>query len=330
MIGVVVLIRCIAKNFTCVYVKLDETGIQEKIAPQSDVVFECQIRQQARIPKLIKLGDVIEVLGQIEQESVCLSTLVPRVLKKYDAKVSGQFCPDPGAKRVSQLPQLEKDKVAVACKYWLSDSKCRRNEVGICRFAHPDPSSEQFVEARNARLEKLDLKRAVKVHDPADPFAGHKQKRSARAVVFAKWVLEKYGKVACILDVAGGKGELSRELLKIGACERVILVDPRCNVKSFSGLTHMKVCFDSDFNPNTNIDLVVGMHIDQVTEPAIEWAVAKGVPFAVVPCCVFAELFPRNGNVTNYQELIRWLLEKFRCNKDFLPLQGRNIIVWTK
>jgi hypothetical protein len=56
-------------------------------------------------------------------------------------------------------------------------------------------------------------------------------------------------------------------------------------------------------------------------------AVCHNVPFAVVPCCVFAELFPRNGRVTTYEQLLVWLLDKFGAQKGFLPLQGRNVVV---
>lgn len=76
----------------------------------------------------------------------------------------------------------------------------------------------------------------------------------------------------------------------------MILVDPRCNVRKFDGLSHRKEFFGPDWNcGESKIDLVVGMHIDQVTEPAIEWAFSRRIPFAVVPCCVFVDLFPRQG-----------------------------------
>ena len=39
-------------------------------------------------------------------------------------------------------------------------------------------------------------------------------------------------------------------------------------------------------------DVLVGMHPDQATEPVVDAAIALGKPFAVVPCCVFPELFP--------------------------------------
>lgn len=38
--------------------------------------------------------------------------------------------------------------------------------------------------------------------------------------------------------------------------------------------------------------LVVGMHPDEATEAIVSHSLAHGKRFAVVPCCVFAHLFP--------------------------------------
>eukprot|EP00961_Rhodomonas_salina_P052194 700656-Rhodomonas_salina.1 len=38
--------------------------------------------------------------------------------------------------------------------------------------------------------------------------------------------------------------------------------------------------------------VLVGMHPDQATEPLVDFCLGSGKPFAVVPCCVFATLFP--------------------------------------
>ena len=61
--------------------------------------------------------------------------------------------------------------------------------------------------------------------------------------------------------------------------------------------------------------LVVGFHPDQATDYAIEMAKALGVPFAVVPCCVFPSEFPHRrladgSKVKYYTELIKYLQEQ--------------------
>jgi len=64
--------------------------------------------------------------------------------------------------------------------------------------------------------------------------------------------------------------------------------------------------------------LVVGFHPDQATDYCIDLAAVLGVPFCVVPCCVFPREFPhrrlaslggqeKHRPVRNYEELIEYL-----------------------
>ena len=46
--------------------------------------------------------------------------------------------------------------------------------------------------------------------------------------MFADWLLEKFGKVKCV-DVAGGSGDLTRELLDHGF--QSVVIDPRRDTK---------------------------------------------------------------------------------------------------
>ncbi|GMH77749.1 hypothetical protein TrRE_jg8293 [Triparma retinervis] len=69
------------------------------------------------------------------------------------------------------------------------------------------------------------------------------------------------------------------------------------------------------FNIFLNADLVVGFHPDGGTEPAIDFALARAIPFAVVPCCVFPSLFKERTNsqgvkVKTYEQFIEYLSEK--------------------
>ena len=61
--------------------------------------------------------------------------------------------------------------------------------------------------------------------------------------------------------------------------------------------------------------LVVGFHPDQATDSCIDLALALGVPFCVVPCCVFPSEFPhrrlRDGSrVRDYPGLLEYLQTK--------------------
>jgi len=79
---------------------------------------------------------------------------------------------------------------------------------------------------------------------------------------------------------------------------------------------------------------VVGMHPDQATEFLVDLALHFGRPFAVVPCCVYAKLFPgrclKDGRpVKSYNELVEYLMEKnpaIRCKT--LGFEGRNKVLY--
>ena len=81
-------------------------------------------------------------------------------------------------------------------------------------------------------------------------------------------------------------------------------------------------------------DVLVGMHPDQATEPIVDAAIELGKPFAVVPCCVFPELFPdrrtKDGDsVRTYVQFLDYLVAKHPDIKlAYLPFKGRNRVVY--
>ena len=80
--------------------------------------------------------------------------------------------------------------------------------------------------------------------------------------------------------------------------------------------------------------VIVGMHPDQATEAIVDFALAHGKSFAVVPCCVFPSLAPqrrvRSGQrVVQYPAFIQYLAEKhhgIRIGR--LPFAGKNIVLY--
>lgn len=79
--------------------------------------------------------------------------------------------------------------------------------------------------------------------------------------------------------------------------------------------------------------LVIGLHPDQATEPIVDFALSHNKPFAIVPCCVFHNLWPdRRVNrkpVVTYFDFIDYLCAKDpRIKTDFLNMSGRNKILW--
>ena len=144
-----------------------------------------------------------------------------------------------------------------------------------------------------------------------------------------------------VLDVGGGKGELCSVLSKKGlAC---ILMDPREKKRENEPFT--RICqsltlqnVDSVLR-DQKIALVVAMHADQGTEPALLFALKRNIDCCIVPCCVFPDSFPerkfRGGGVRVYKTFFKYLMEKCREQKreplvDHLPFKGRNTILYIR
>lgn len=88
--------------------------------------------------------------------------------------------------------------------------------------------------------------------------------------------------------------------------------------------------------------ILCGMHSDQATEAIVDAALLKKKPFAVVPCCVFPNLFPdrrytdtsdasESKKVASYNDFIKYLLQKdSRIKSTFLPFIGRSQVLYMK
>ena len=93
--------------------------------------------------------------------------------------------------------------------------------------------------------------------------------------------------------------------------------------------------------------ILIGLHPDQATEIIVDIALKLNKPFAIIPCCVFANDFPhrklkrkKTGNVENnteyeeiqvssYEQFIEYLCEKDKnIQKTFLPFEGKNLLLY--
>ena len=76
------------------------------------------------------------------------------------------------------------------------------------------------------------------------------------------------------------------------------------------------------------------MHPDQVTSEIVEFSNARGIPWAVVPCCVCSKDFPKrklaDGTfVKTHPQFIEWLLLQHpKAQKCTLDFEGKNICVF--
>ncbi|KAG0055788.1 hypothetical protein BGZ83_007368 [Gryganskiella cystojenkinii] len=124
------------------------------------------------------------------------------------------------------------------CKFWINSQKCLLGPV--CRSKHPTGDEyarireiwvKERVQARRERVQQLIL--------PDDPHTiSSKVPHSQRAFIFARWLVEKFGKDFLnsgygVLDVAGGKGEISLFLTHMFSVRSTVVEPQRRNDKSY-------------------------------------------------------------------------------------------------
>ena len=96
----------------------------------------------------------------------------------------------------------------------------------------------------------------------------------------------------------------------------------------------------SDSIPSTSLELIKGcsaicaLHPDEATEAAVDLAIRYRKPWAVVPCCIFARLFPNRrlksgAQVSSHNDFLQYLQEKQKGAKvKKLDFVGKNDCVY--
>ena len=258
------------------------------------------------------------------------------------------------------------------CREWLKTGQCEAMLRGECEaFSHEFASEEDKARAvrRRAARKQSFGKKIRSFGDGSGPEEeqccnddGHvretKLQKTQRTSQFVEFLLEIYGKQALnqgcgVLDVAGGRGNISFQL----QCEHDIqstLIDPgvrahllnpkqRKQLKKSGKVVfrHIAACLDDDFAADPDrarylqeASLLIGMHPDEATEQIVLHALAHGKKFAVVPCCVFACLWPdrklKDGTLVRHvDEFCLYLKEKDpRIREKWLPFVGRNRVLY--
>eukprot|EP00956_Cyclotella_meneghiniana_P037021 scaffold133855_cov77-Cyclotella_meneghiniana.AAC.3 len=220
---------------------------------------------------------------------------------------------------------------------------------------------------------------------------GGKHAKGKRAKIFADWVLQTFVDTLpeidkfchpCnstlqnlhVLDIAGGKGHLSLELVlqqasnKLPAQSRIArctIIDPvvrKGDAKMRQSKLHkMKTSYNhrteptvithhasyftsdslklmhNDFIDSCEADtklLLLGLHPDQCTEDIVDAALKHNTSFAIVPCCVYSDLFPSrrlydNFPVRSYDTFLKYLMQKDNEIKmTTLPFEGKNVVLY--
>ena len=266
--------------------------------------------------------------------------------------------PSPGtqvsATKLARAPRTD------VCKYWLNSKNCPLKQ---CTLRHIEDEDERrallkvYKAERNRKREEMQLSTGRQFGEEAVAGGGGKKApKKNRAKIFVDWVVrtvgkERLGQGTGVLDVAGGKGELARLLRLEGV--PCTTIDPRGEAGgsfdhgSAEGAVdneQIVAMFDKALWEEggehagiiSGCSMVIAMHPDQATEPAIDFAISRGKPFAVVPCCVFGRkaddlrmVGAGEGDlVVTYEQWIQYLRSKRDDIKtDFLGFRGRDVVL---
>ncbi|CAJ1329812.1 unnamed protein product [Effrenium voratum] len=253
--------------------------------------------------------------------------------------------------------QLLPDRPLALCKRW---SGCAAGDCeASCGFRHYFETEAEEAKAQSAaaaRLRSQRLQREELAAYDGDGAGGAHDKagKRQRAWSFAAWLVQRYGHEALqngVLDVAGGQGDLSW-VLSVEKGIPCTLVDPALRrdgaLKSWQrralrkrgwqeAFSHLAVSFEEkNFDSGghqallASASLVVGLHPDEATEAIVDLALRYGRKFAVVPCCVFAQLFPHRRapggeEVRTLSQFCAYLRAKdARIQEAMLDFEGRN------
>lgn len=308
---------------------------------------ELLFQAKKSLDERIHLGDHVKFHGHKDSDDEeCFNVMSYSVLVKFsETNPDSTFLAIPPGDVAEQDP----DSISKShCKFWLNTGSCPRDP---CQYLH-EKSNSDLKAARKAFVDH-------KFKDSHDLSSRHQ-----RASIFADWLINTFADVlqdgsdhATVLDVAGGRGDLSFEL-KVKRCSpaNVMIVDPRDQklkrwqqemVKKASESTpqlptHIKELFDKDIFHHQalngrKVHLIVGMHPDEATEPLVDIAVANKIAFAVIPCCLFSHLFPQRRLLESgdeprtYEDYIKYLCEKHEGIQSVnLPFRGRNTVLYCK
>ena len=320
-----------------------------------------------------KLGNVVDVVGKLTRgrwdgQTKSRSTAAwVLTCEGVNEVVEAWATANPGkcfARELYVQPAAPRDDSAESkpgdtpapCKFFINNGYCAKGDA--CKYAHDRAVQREWIAARKAK------RREIAATQYGDPHGDAVANKSARAVKFAEWLRGKFGDDVLnagtgILDVAGGRGDISFELFTKQGIKST-LVEPRARklnkqqhkwlkarekkfkTESDDGALFQKpeLCeqIKTEFTSENwhlfkDCSVVIGMHPDQATEAIVDFANLYDKPFAIVPCCVFPELFnhrrDRQGApVTERMALVEYLADKTGGSVEYLDIEGANQVVF--
>ncbi|GAB5360071.1 hypothetical protein AAMO2058_000595900 [Amorphochlora amoebiformis] len=209
-------------------------------------------------------------------------------------------------------------------------------------------------------------KRRQKKTKPPKRKAQDASNSKSRGHLFYKFLektfkLTRVPRPGCVIDVAGGQGQLAIEFWKRGI--DAVVIDPRqiqgnlhnrrtglrvrrsqvsrlIGAKDILPIHHIQSLFDAKLLENPTFrklwdraTVVVGMHPDEATDDIVRLSLKHGKGFAVVPCCVFWKTRKRylaSGDIVKtYCQYCQWLSELHPdIRKQHLGFKGRDCVLY--
>ena len=153
----------------------------------------------------IHLGDVIEFQGYHENDSVFSASNYEIVTLWSVTNPELNFTPRPPPQK--NFPR----ETELLCKHFLNTGRCLAEHCGYKHLR----DKEELVEKR-LEFVKEKKQRQILVHE--NSFDIEVASSSQRARIFSEWIVEVFGlenlMSGKVLDIAGGRGDLSFELRK--------------------------------------------------------------------------------------------------------------------
>ena len=358
-----------------------------RIVNDADAGEECSIRMlvsSGHLPKdvakemgnKLRCGDRVRVTGDLDPAKQLLNVTAMEVLSRWsEAHPSTPFQPQPRTRSAvlpavaacpvggESSPPSQMPLTKTACKFFVNTGRCANPD---CDYLHDATTRGEWVAERRRQRRAVAQGEGERLGDPHA--ADSKAAASHRAAIFAEWLIDTYGvgllsEGTGVLDVAGGRGDVSFELLCVRGIP-CVLVDPRPQKlrkhqwkrlqqlaragadgherrpelpRQLQARVGPDFCGSDDTSEAAELvgssSIFVGMHPDEATEWIVDTAIRQGRPFAVLPCCVFADAFERrtaDGRpVTTYKAFVEFLMAKHESiQRAWLPFEGKNCVLY--
>jgi hypothetical protein len=257
--------------------------------------------------------------------------------------VLGGICQPVGAH-----PSPSSPSSASLCKYYTNTGRCPRGSG--CLYIHTDDKvlRSEFFKSRDLHRVKImkseeggSCSTSTSPSSSAPPSS--QASRTHRASEFADFLVSTFSlnSSSLVLDVAGGRGDMSFELDALRNIP-TITVDPRgrkLNKKQRKYIAGggrdwgdhiVELYHETDFFENHpellgQVTLIIGYHPDQATEHIFNSGLLLGLPFCVMPCCVF----PHSGVSMAFKEWLDYLQGKDEgIERTWINARGRNVVLY--